>query len=78
MAWLQVFATIVVCGAIIADVVKNKHNNKQYHTDCNSCVYLKQRTCPSLTIFEYHCEKYHGFDKPPIFCADYKKRNEEE
>ncbi len=77
MIWLQILTTVVVCGAIITDVIKNKHN-KQYQTDCNSCVFLKQRTCPSLTTFEYRCAKYHGFDKPPIFCADYKKRSEEE
>ena len=77
MVWLQIFATVVVCGAIIADVAKSEHWNEQCKTDCNSCAFLKRRDHRSWSEFEYHCEKYNGFDKPPIFCADYRKRSEE-
>lgn len=77
MVWLQVFATTVVCGEIIADVIKSKHQDEQYQTDCDSCVFLKQKTRWSWDEFKYHCKKHYGFDKPPIFCADYQKRNEE-
>lgn len=77
MIWLQILATAVVCGAIIADAAKSKHRDEQYKTDCNSCALLERRTRRSWNEFEYHCEKYYGFDKPPIFCADYRKRSEE-
>ena len=77
MVWLQIFATVVVCGAIIADVAKSEHWNEQCKTDCNSCAFLKRRDHRSWSEFEYHCETYHGFDKPPIFCAAYRKRSEE-
>lgn len=79
MVWLQILATVVVCGAIIADVVKNEHRDEQGKTDCNSCAFLKQKKKPqNCDEYKYHCSKYGRFDKPPIFCADYRKRSDEE
>ena len=78
MVWLQILATVVVCGAIIADVAKSEHRNEQCQTDCNSCAFLKQKKHRSLDEYAYRCENHGGFDKPPIFCADYRKRSEEE
>jgi len=40
MVWLQILATVVVCGAIIADVAKSRHRDEQCQTDCNSCALL--------------------------------------
>lgn len=78
MVWLQILATVVVCGAIIADVAKNNHQNDKYKTDCNSCALLRQKNRWSSSNFNYCCREHGGFDKPPIFCADYRKRSEEE
>lgn len=77
MVWLQILATVVVCGAIIADVAKSEHRDEQCQADCNSCAHLRHKEHWSLCGYKYHC-KYGVFDKPPIFCADYRKRNKEE
>lgn len=76
MVWLQILATVVVCGAIIADVAKNNHD--KYKTDCNSCALLVRKNRWCLGEYKYRCRECGGFDKPPIFCADYRKRSEEE
>lgn len=78
MVWLQIFATVVVCGAIIADVAKNNHQNNKYKTDCNSCAFLVRKDRWRLGEYKYHCREHGGFDKPPIFCADYRKRSTDE
>lgn len=78
MVWLQILATVVVCGAIIADVAKSEHRDEQCQTGCNSCALLKQKEHWSLCGYKYLCSKYGSFDKPPIFCTDYRKRSDEE
>ncbi|MBR6253170.1 MAG: hypothetical protein IKR04_04980 [Clostridia bacterium] len=77
MVWLQIVATAIVCGAIIVDVAKNNHQDNNYKTDCNFCALLERKNHGGLSEFKYICKEHGGFDKPPIFCADYKKRNEE-
>ena len=77
MIWLQIVATVVVCGAVIADAVKNNYqDDKCNKTDCNFCAFLKQKNRWSSGLFNYYCKEHGGFDKSPIFCADYRKRNE--
>ena len=78
MVWLQILATVVVCGAIIADVAKSRHRDEQCKTDCNSCALLKRKKRWNWGEYKYHCREYGSFDKPPIFCADYRKRSKEE
>lgn len=78
MVWLQILATVVVCGAIIADVAKSEHRDEQHKTDCNSCALLKRKKRWSLGDYKYRCRENGGFDKMPIFCADYRKRSEKE
>lgn len=75
MVWLQIFATVIVCGAIIADVAKNERRDEQCKTDCNSCAFLVRKNRWRLGEYKYHCREHGGFDKPPIFCGDYRKRN---
>ena len=77
MVWLQIFATIIVCSAIVADVAKNNHQDDKYKTDCNSCALLKRKNHWRFGEYKYRCREHGSFDKPPIFCADYKKRSEE-
>jgi len=76
MIWLQIVTTVVVCGAIITDVVKNNHQDDKCKTDCDSCAFLRQKN-RRFGEYKYRCREHGGFDKPPLFCADYKKRNEE-
>ena len=78
MVWLQILATVVVCGAIIADVAKSEHRDEQCQTDCNSFALLKRKKRWNWGEYKYHCMEYGSFDKPPIFCADYRKRSKEE
>lgn len=77
MVWLQILATVVACGAIIADVAKSEHRDEQCKTDCNSCALLKRKKHWNWGEYKYHCSEYGSFDKPPIFCADYRKRSKE-
>ena len=77
MVWLQILATTIVCGAIIADVVKNNRQDDKYKTDCNACAFLERKKHWNLDEYKYLCRKHGSFDKPPIICADYKKRSEE-
>ena len=77
MVWLQILATTIVCGAIISDVVKNNRQDDKYKTDCNSCAFMVRKNRWRLGEYKYHCRKYGGFDKPPIFCANHRKRSEE-
>ena len=74
MIWLQILATTIVCGAIITDVVKNNYQDNEYKTDCNSCAFLERKKHWNLNEYKYLCRKHGGFDKPPIICADYKKK----
>ena len=78
MVWLQILATVVVCGAIIADVAKNNSRDDQCKIDCESCDHLIQKNRKSLDRFRYYCAKHRCFDKAPLFCTDYRKRSEEE
>lgn len=84
MGWLQIVISAIICGIIIldvvtivADVVQNNRQNNKYKTDCNSCALLEWKKYWGFGEYKYHCREHGSFNKPPIFCADCKKRSEE-
>lgn len=73
MIWLQITATVIVCGAIIVDVVKG--NRKP--SICDSCRNLQRKNSRSR-YWKYECTENYGLDHAPEFCSDYKPRDKEE
>ena len=58
-------------GVGYATAVLRKNENP-----CDKCVYLKRKGGGGL--WKYYCSKNTGgFDKPPTYCGDFKRREKE-
>ena len=65
---------VMVIGVVV--VLVSMHGLKRPPI-CDSCKALRQKHSPfSLEHFRYSCGRHGGFDRPPLFCNDYQKRED--
>ena len=57
-------------GALLA------RGEKPKKPPCETCKWLNFKFCKGSRTYRYRCGVQGGFDKPPLYCKDYERRDE--
>ena len=73
--WTILLIAWMVAGVVSACVV-GLIAKKPKKPPCETCKWLNFKFCKGSRTYRYRCGVQGGFDKPPLYCKDYERRDE--